>query len=180
MVDDLTPQSYQSHSSIIYWKRIFKKRSKKKAKNKQIQAREGKDQVKSKSKSHPLEEITTSGAKTAKLKVGTKLHTSPKKVFFPTLKPLTTGVRPNTFITAKPLLSLAKIISSTLLPPPPSCIKAMLAIPHLSQVSSMAKIDSKEAQMKSKLDFALITSHNKAHFDFALQKKPSWQAKLRQ
>ncbi|GJS93354.1 putative reverse transcriptase domain-containing protein, partial [Tanacetum coccineum] len=46
-------------------KRIFKKRSKKKAKNKQIQAREGKDQVKSKSKSHPLEEITTSGAKTA-------------------------------------------------------------------------------------------------------------------
>ncbi|GJX11711.1 hypothetical protein Tco_0201570 [Tanacetum coccineum] len=32
------------------WKRIFKKRSKKKAKNKQIQAREGKDQVKSKSK----------------------------------------------------------------------------------------------------------------------------------
>ncbi|GKB24689.1 hypothetical protein Tco_0864090 [Tanacetum coccineum] len=32
------------------WKRIFKKRSKKKAKNKQIQAREGKDQIKSKSK----------------------------------------------------------------------------------------------------------------------------------
>ncbi|GKA14044.1 hypothetical protein Tco_0693690, partial [Tanacetum coccineum] len=34
--------------SIGWWKRIFKKRSKKKAKNKQIQAREGKDQVKSK------------------------------------------------------------------------------------------------------------------------------------
>ncbi|GJS17574.1 reverse transcriptase domain-containing protein [Tanacetum coccineum] len=51
------------------WKRIFKKKSKKKAKSKQIQAREGKDQVKSKSKSHPLEEITTSGAKTAKPKV---------------------------------------------------------------------------------------------------------------
>ncbi|GKF62074.1 hypothetical protein Tco_0182128 [Tanacetum coccineum] len=32
-----------------HWKRIFKKRNKKKAKHKQIQAREGKDQVKSKS-----------------------------------------------------------------------------------------------------------------------------------
>ncbi|GJS78780.1 hypothetical protein Tco_0728661 [Tanacetum coccineum] len=55
--------------SISSTKRIFKKKSKKKAKSKQIQAREGKDQVKSKSKSHPLEENTTSGAKTAKPKV---------------------------------------------------------------------------------------------------------------
>ncbi|GKE01402.1 hypothetical protein Tco_1389385 [Tanacetum coccineum] len=39
------PQAFK-----VDWKWIFKKRSKKKAKNKQIQAREGKDQVKSKSK----------------------------------------------------------------------------------------------------------------------------------
>ncbi|GKB43576.1 hypothetical protein Tco_0888518 [Tanacetum coccineum] len=37
------------------WKRIFKKRNKKKAKNKQIQARNGKDKV----KSHPNEENIT-------------------------------------------------------------------------------------------------------------------------
>ncbi|GKC54474.1 hypothetical protein Tco_1077219 [Tanacetum coccineum] len=62
---------------------------------------------------------------------------------------------------AKPLDTLAKIISSTLLFPP-SCIKAMLAIPHLSQVSSMAEIDSKEAQMKLKAGICFkIPSHNK-------------------
>ncbi|GJY92384.1 hypothetical protein Tco_0508166 [Tanacetum coccineum] len=60
--------AFVSHSKSDR-KRIFKKRSKKKAKNKQIQAREGKDQVKSKSKSHSLEEITTLGAKSAKPKV---------------------------------------------------------------------------------------------------------------
>ncbi|GJX61376.1 hypothetical protein Tco_0294276 [Tanacetum coccineum] len=65
------------------------------------------------------------------------------------------------FFPAKPLDTLAKIISSTLLTHP-SCIKAMLAIPHLSQVSSMAEIDSKEAQMKSKAGICFrITSHNK-------------------
>ncbi|GJZ42447.1 hypothetical protein Tco_0589333 [Tanacetum coccineum] len=38
----------------------------------------------------------------------------------------------------------------------------MLAIPHLSQVSSMAEIDSKEAQKKSKAGICFrITSHNK-------------------
>ncbi|GKG40579.1 hypothetical protein Tco_0467356, partial [Tanacetum coccineum] len=36
-------------SRVCDWKRIFKKRNKKKAKHKQIQAREGKNQVKSKS-----------------------------------------------------------------------------------------------------------------------------------
>ncbi|GJT73172.1 hypothetical protein Tco_1032458 [Tanacetum coccineum] len=42
-------------------KRIFKKRSKKKAKNKQIQAREGKDQVKSKSKVIRMKKIQLQG-----------------------------------------------------------------------------------------------------------------------
>ncbi|GJZ78876.1 hypothetical protein Tco_0643713 [Tanacetum coccineum] len=123
-------------------KRIFKKKSKKKAKSKQIQAREGKDQVKSKSKSHPLEENTTSGAKTAKpkvvlqkikktrVKVANRVEITFKlynlrgpncqltlKPSFPPQNPVTTGMSPHTFSTAKPLLSLAKIISSTLLPP---------------------------------------------------------------
>ncbi|GKA78924.1 hypothetical protein Tco_0785461 [Tanacetum coccineum] len=41
----------------------------------------------------------------------------------------------------------------------------MLAIPHLSQVSSMAEIDSKEAQKKSKAGICFrITSHNKHTF----------------
>ncbi|GJT99728.1 putative reverse transcriptase domain-containing protein [Tanacetum coccineum] len=53
-------------------KRIFKKRSKKKAKNKQIQAREGKDQIKSKSK-------------------GTQTAYFPKKSSFPPKNPVTTG-----------------------------------------------------------------------------------------
>ncbi|GJU70331.1 reverse transcriptase domain-containing protein [Tanacetum coccineum] len=38
-----------------------------------------------------------------------------------------------------------------------NCIKAMLAIPHLSQVSSMAEIDSKEAQMKLKAGICFRT-----------------------
>ncbi|GJR11847.1 reverse transcriptase domain-containing protein [Tanacetum coccineum] len=47
----------------------------------------------------------------------------------------------------------------------------MLAIPHLSQVSSMAKIDSKEAQMKSKAGICFgLTSHNK-HTSFLLSKE---------
>ncbi|GJT24803.1 hypothetical protein Tco_0894740 [Tanacetum coccineum] len=47
----------------------------------------------------------------------------------------------------------------------------MLAIPHLSQVSSMAKIDSKEAQMKSKAGICFgFTSHNK-HTSFLLSKE---------
>ncbi|GKB53209.1 reverse transcriptase domain-containing protein [Tanacetum coccineum] len=50
-------------------KRIFKKRSKKKAKNKQIQAREGKDSSQVESESHPHEDITSLGLKTAKPKV---------------------------------------------------------------------------------------------------------------
>ncbi|GJW45638.1 hypothetical protein Tco_0077284 [Tanacetum coccineum] len=85
---------------------------------------------------------------------------SPKKSSFP----------PHTFSSAKPLLSLAKSFH----PPyyhPPSCIKAMLAIPHLSQVSSMAKIDSKEAQMKSKAGICFgLSSHNK-HTSFLLSKE---------
>ncbi|GKA56080.1 hypothetical protein Tco_0755152 [Tanacetum coccineum] len=47
----------------------------------------------------------------------------------------------------------------------------MLAIPHLSQVSSMAEIDSKEAQMKLKAGICLrIPSHNK-HTWFLLSKE---------
>ncbi|GJY05461.1 hypothetical protein Tco_0371401 [Tanacetum coccineum] len=95
---------------------------------------------------------------------------SPKKSSFPPQNPVTTGMSPHTFSSAKPLLSLAKSFH----PPyyhPPSCIKAMLAIPHLSQVSSMAKIDSKEAQMKSKAGICFgFTSHNK-HTSFLLSKE---------
>ncbi|GJT77164.1 hypothetical protein Tco_1043889 [Tanacetum coccineum] len=50
-------------------KRIFKKRSKKKAKNKQIQAREGKDQVKSKSKVIRMKKIQLEGLKLPNLKL---------------------------------------------------------------------------------------------------------------
>ncbi|GJZ99274.1 hypothetical protein Tco_0671825 [Tanacetum coccineum] len=47
----------------------------------------------------------------------------------------------------------------------------MLAIPHLSQVSSMAEIDSKEAQMKLKAGICLrFTTHNK-HTWFLLSPK---------
>ncbi|GJU33716.1 putative reverse transcriptase domain-containing protein [Tanacetum coccineum] len=65
---------------------------------------------------------------------------------------------------------MAKIVSKEA-QKKPSCIKAMLAIPHLSQVSSMAKIDSKEAQMKSKAGICFgFTSHNK-HTSFLLSKE---------
>ncbi|GJV29829.1 putative reverse transcriptase domain-containing protein [Tanacetum coccineum] len=50
-------------------KRIFKKRSKKKAKNKQIQAREGKDQVKSKSKVIRMKILQLEGLKLPSLKL---------------------------------------------------------------------------------------------------------------
>ncbi|GJR56956.1 hypothetical protein Tco_1499118 [Tanacetum coccineum] len=54
----------------------------------------------------------------------------------------------------------------------------MLAIPHLSQVSSMAKIDSKEAQMKSKAGICFgFTSHNKHTSFFALQRSTSCKSK---
>ncbi|GJV82030.1 reverse transcriptase domain-containing protein [Tanacetum coccineum] len=43
----------------------------------------------------------------------------------------------------------------------PSCIKSMLAIPHLSQVSSMAEIDSKEAQKKSMAGIRALKSLTK-------------------
>ncbi|GKA99819.1 retrovirus-related pol polyprotein from transposon TNT 1-94 [Tanacetum coccineum] len=51
------------------WKRIFKKKSKKKAKSKQIQAREGKDQVKSKSKVIRMKKIQLEGLKLPSLKL---------------------------------------------------------------------------------------------------------------
>ncbi|GJT25030.1 hypothetical protein Tco_0894967 [Tanacetum coccineum] len=53
----------------------------------------------------------------------------------------------------------------------------MLAIPHLSQVSSMAKIDSKEAQMKSKAGVVWIHLTQQAHFVFALQRSTSCKSK---
>ncbi|GJY78903.1 hypothetical protein Tco_0484704, partial [Tanacetum coccineum] len=77
------------------------------------------------------------------------------------------------FPPAKPLGTLAKIISSTLLFPP-SCIKSMLAIPHLSQVSSMAEIVSKEAQKKLKAGICFrLTSHNKHTLFLSLQRSTS-------
>ncbi|GJV16217.1 reverse transcriptase domain-containing protein [Tanacetum coccineum] len=52
----------------------------------------------------------------------------------------------------------------------------MLAIPHLSQVSSMAKIDSKEAQMKSKAGICFgLSSHNKPHLRFCSPKEAQVQ-----
>ncbi|GJZ70567.1 hypothetical protein Tco_0634117 [Tanacetum coccineum] len=52
----------------------------------------------------------------------------------------------------------------------------MLAIPHLSQVSSMAEIDSKEAQMKLKAGIRFrITSHNKHTWSLLSQKKHKLQ-----
>ncbi|GJW48295.1 hypothetical protein Tco_0079941 [Tanacetum coccineum] len=53
----------------------------------------------------------------------------------------------------------------------PNCIKSMLAIPHHSQVLSMAEIDSKEAQKKLKAGICFrMTSHNK-HTWFKLSQK---------
>ncbi|GJR89540.1 hypothetical protein Tco_0213551 [Tanacetum coccineum] len=133
---------------IVVLKRIFKKRNKKKAKSKQIKARNGKDKVK-------------------------RDHSAnfPKKQSFPPNKPrYNLDVLPY-FFPAKPLDTLAKIISSTLLFPP-SCIKSMLAIPHLSQVSSMAEIDPKEAQKKSKAGICFKTYlTQQAHLVFALTKE---------
>ncbi|GKA31392.1 hypothetical protein Tco_0717697 [Tanacetum coccineum] len=52
----------------------------------------------------------------------------------------------------------------------------MLAIPHLSQVSSMAEIDSKEAQKKLKAGIGFrITSHNKHTWFLLSQKKHKLQ-----
>ncbi|GJX52133.1 reverse transcriptase domain-containing protein [Tanacetum coccineum] len=79
------------HGNTLYgnfWKRIFKKRSKKKAKNKQIQARDGKDQVKSKPKAIRMKKIQLEGLKLPKPKVGTKLPTPPKKSSFPPQNPV--------------------------------------------------------------------------------------------
>ncbi|GJY02469.1 putative reverse transcriptase domain-containing protein, partial [Tanacetum coccineum] len=56
------------YEELSCWKRIFKKRSKKKAKNKQIQAREGKDQIKSKSKVIRMKILQLEGLKIPKLK----------------------------------------------------------------------------------------------------------------
>ncbi|GJV68534.1 retrovirus-related pol polyprotein from transposon TNT 1-94 [Tanacetum coccineum] len=129
-------------------KRIFKKRSKKKAKNKQIQAREGKDQVKSKSKSHPLEEITTSGAKTAKPKV------------------VLQKIKKTRAKTANRVDIAFKLYNfrgpNCILPP-----KSLLSHPK----TQLQLIDSKEAQMKSKAGICFgFTSHNK-HTSFLLSKE---------
>ncbi|GJU40414.1 hypothetical protein Tco_1193371 [Tanacetum coccineum] len=62
---------------VKQWKWIFKKRSKKKAKNKQIQAREGKDQVKSKSKVIRMKKIQLEGLKLPSLKLSYALSWKP-------------------------------------------------------------------------------------------------------
>ncbi|GJR93877.1 hypothetical protein Tco_0266051 [Tanacetum coccineum] len=54
----------------------------------------------------------------------------------------------------------------------------MLAIPHLSQVSSMAEIVSKEAQKKSKAGICFrSTSHNKHTLFLSLQRSTSCKSK---
>ncbi|GJY39615.1 putative ribonuclease H-like domain-containing protein [Tanacetum coccineum] len=105
---------FESSSSPMR-KRIFKRRYKKKAKNKQNRARSGKDQVKSKSKVNPLKKIQLEGLKLPKPQVvlliqqdkgqnckegkdyiqviqleGTKAAYSPKKSSFPPQNPVTT------------------------------------------------------------------------------------------
>ncbi|GKC35373.1 reverse transcriptase domain-containing protein, partial [Tanacetum coccineum] len=108
-------------------KRIFKKRSKKKAKNKQIQAREGKDQVKSKSKVIRMRGILTlEGLKTASLKL---------------------------------LLQRFKKTRAK----------------NCNLVSSMAKIDSKEAQIDQQLGFALDSPHTTSTLRFCSSKKHKLQ-----
>ncbi|GJR73937.1 retrovirus-related pol polyprotein from transposon TNT 1-94 [Tanacetum coccineum] len=73
------------------------------------------------------------------------------------------------FYPAKPLNTLDKSFQPLL--SLPSCISAMLAIPHLSQVFSMAVIDSKEAQKKLKAGICFrITSHNKHTWFLSLQR----------
>ncbi|GJS26298.1 hypothetical protein Tco_0486918 [Tanacetum coccineum] len=69
--EDFRALSFVVHSQE---KRIFKKRSKKKAKNKQIQAREGKDQVKSKSKVIRMKKIQLEGLKLPSLKLYYKVE----------------------------------------------------------------------------------------------------------
>ncbi|GJZ17346.1 retrovirus-related pol polyprotein from transposon TNT 1-94 [Tanacetum coccineum] len=57
-----------------------------------------------------------------------------------------------------------------------NCIKAMLAIPHHSQVLSMAEIDSKEAQKKLKAGICFrIASHDKHTWFLLSQKKHKLQ-----
>ncbi|GKA89299.1 hypothetical protein Tco_0811111 [Tanacetum coccineum] len=155
----------------------------------------GKDQVKSKSKVIRMKKIQLEGLKLPSLKLyykrlkrqGPKLPTgqrlqlsyktsgdqtaySPKKSSFPPNKPRYNLYVAPYFFPAKPLLSLAKIISSTLLTPP-SCINAMLAIPLHSQSISMVEIVSKEAQKKSKAGICFrLSSHNK-HTCFYLYKE---------
>ncbi|GKC08619.1 hypothetical protein Tco_1000229 [Tanacetum coccineum] len=179
------PVEETMQTTDVGMKRIFKKRSKKKAKNKQIQARDGKDQVKSKSKVIRMKKIQLEGLKLPSLKLyykrlkrqgpnlptGQRLQLSyktsgdqtayfPKSLLSRPTNPGTTWWSSHTFSPAKPLLSLAKIISPTLLLPP-SCIKSMLAIPLHSQSISMVEIVSKEAQKKSKAGICFrLTSHN--------------------
>ncbi|GKF24563.1 hypothetical protein Tco_0076885, partial [Tanacetum coccineum] len=102
---------------------------------------------------------------------GTKLPTPPKKSSFPPQIPVTTCMSPHTFSLAKPLDTLAKIISSTLLTHP-SCINAKLAIPLHSQSISMAEIASKEAQMNLKAGICFRTYlTQQAHLVEALTKE---------
>ncbi|GJV56047.1 hypothetical protein Tco_1457052, partial [Tanacetum coccineum] len=172
--------------------RIFKKKNKKKAKSKQIQAREGKDQAKSKSKVRQSKKIQLEGLKLPKPQVvlqkkktrvkiakkakiafklynlrGPKLPTSLKALFPASQNPVTTWVSSHTSSLQHP--SQNHFIHPT--KPPPSCISAMLAILHHSQVFSMAMIDSKEAQQKLKAGICFrIASHNKHTWFLSLQR----------
>ncbi|GKA26794.1 hypothetical protein Tco_0712903 [Tanacetum coccineum] len=174
----------------------IQEKGKKKAKSKQFQARSEKGKV----KSHQSKKIQLGGPKlpkpqvvlqkrktrvkiAKKVEIAFKLYNlrgpflpTPQKVFFPAPKnPVTTGMSSHTFYPAKPLFSIAKIISSTLLTHP-SCIKAMLAIPHLSQVSSMAKIALQRSTNKIKgWDLLLIPLTQQAHLFLLSPKKHKLQ-----
>ncbi|GJR71876.1 hypothetical protein Tco_0084241 [Tanacetum coccineum] len=174
ILEDIKRDPYSKKLPIciqhIGYERIFKKRTKRKPKASNSKHGVEKGKVKSQqSKKIQLEgpklpkpQVVLQKRKTRvkiakKVEIAFKLYNlrgpflpTPQKVFFPAPKnPVTTGMSSHTFYPAKPLFSIAKIISSTLLTHP-SCIKAMLAIPHLSQVSSMAEIALQRSTNKIK------------------------------
>ncbi|GJY02866.1 hypothetical protein Tco_0361018, partial [Tanacetum coccineum] len=85
-------------------RRIFKKRNKKKAKSKQIQAREGKNQVKSKSKVIKMKKIQLEGTKAAYF---------PKSLLSRPTNPVTTGSSTNSATSTNSKLVLSVKTVST-------------------------------------------------------------------
>ncbi|GKB45858.1 hypothetical protein Tco_0896611 [Tanacetum coccineum] len=114
------------------------------AKTKQKQARKGKDQVKSKSKKGLSNNLEPDWL----WPYSKSPHFMASSLRFPSWTCTAATSGDQTAYSPK---------KSSFPPNKPSCIKAMLAIPHLSQVSSMAEIDSKEAQMKLKAGICFRT-----------------------